>query len=101
MIDEAGSAGCPYLNTAAELHEPELSIRGAIERYLSEVEMYLCGLAEAGGVPAPDSPALQLRLVAAGLFISAVAVGAPEELGPATKHAAAVLVEAALPRAGL
>jgi AcrR family transcriptional regulator len=98
FVEAPGSAGCAYLNTAAELHEPEAPIRGAIEDYLSEVEIYLRGLAEAGGVPARDSLALELRLVAAGLFISAVAVGARKELSSATKQAAAALVEAALQR---
>jgi AcrR family transcriptional regulator len=94
FIDEPGSAGCPYLNTAAELHDPEAPIRSAIEDYLSEVEAYLRGLAEAGGGPAPHSLALQLRLVAAGAFITAVAVGRHEQLDSATKQAAAALVAA-------
>jgi AcrR family transcriptional regulator len=94
FIDEPGSSGCPYLNTAAELHDPEPPIRGAIEDYLTEVEVYLRGLAEAGGVPAPHSLALQLRLVAAGAFITAVAVGPQEQLDSATKQAAAALVAA-------
>jgi AcrR family transcriptional regulator len=96
IVEEPGSAGCPFLNTAAELHDAEPPIREAIEDYLSEVEVYLRGLAEAAGVPAPELLALQLRLVAAGLFISAVAIGAREEVGSAAKQAAAALVEAAL-----
>jgi AcrR family transcriptional regulator len=96
FMHDPGFAGCAYLNTAAELHDPDAPIRGAIEEYLSEVEAYLQGLAEAGGVPAPASLAPQLRLLAAGAVINAVAVGPREQLGSATKQAAAALVAAAL-----
>jgi AcrR family transcriptional regulator len=95
FVEGPGAEGCPFLNTAAELHDALPPTRGVIERYLAEVEEYLRGLAEAAGIQAPDSLALQLRLVAAGLFICAVAIGAREELGLATKQAAAALVEAA------
>lgn len=96
FIAEPGFAGCAYLNAAAELHEPKGPIHAAIGEYISDVEAYLRGLAEAAGLAAPRSLALQLRLVVAGALITTVAIELDESLSDAVREAAATLVGAAV-----
>jgi AcrR family transcriptional regulator len=99
LTAEAGFAGCAYLNTAAELHDPKGSIHGVIEDYASEVVDYLRGLAEAAGLADPDSLALELRLVAQGAFISVIAIGRDQSVQSEVRRAAETLIDAAFARA--
>ena len=87
MLEAPGFTGCPFLNTAAELHGPSPAIHQAVVDYLAEIEAYLRDLATAGGFPAPESLGAQLRLVVSGALITALALGDATPVAAAARSA--------------
>jgi AcrR family transcriptional regulator len=65
--------GCPYLNTAAELMEPNHPARVVIRDFLQEVEDYLADKLAAGGYAHPRMLAAELQALLAGSITLAVA----------------------------
>jgi AcrR family transcriptional regulator len=65
--------GCPYLNTAAELMEPNHSARVVIREFLQEVEDYLADKLAVGGYEHPRMLARELQALLAGSITLAVA----------------------------
>lgn len=65
--------GCPYLNTGAEITEPEHPARLIVREYLQEVEDYLEGLIAAAGYRDSRQLAAQLQTLVAGSISLAVA----------------------------
>jgi AcrR family transcriptional regulator len=65
--------GCPYLNTAAELMEPNHPARVVIREFLQEVEDYLTDKLTQGGYEHPRMLASELQALLAGSITLAVA----------------------------
>jgi AcrR family transcriptional regulator len=65
--------GCPYLNTAAELMEPNHPARVVIRDFLQEVEDYLTEKLVQGGYEHPRMLASELQALLAGSITLAVA----------------------------
>jgi AcrR family transcriptional regulator len=65
--------GCPYLNTAAELMEPNHPARVVIRDFLQEVEDYLTEMLTQGGYEHPRMLASELQALLAGSITLAVA----------------------------
>lgn len=64
--------GCPYLNTGAEITEPEHPARLVVREYLREVEDYLEALIAAAGYRESRELAAQLHTLVAGSISLAV-----------------------------
>jgi hypothetical protein len=58
--------GCPYLNTAVELGDPDHPAHPVIRAYLSEVRLYLEALLRSTAHPEPTRVAGQLQALLAG-----------------------------------
>jgi AcrR family transcriptional regulator len=71
---EAGDyVGCPYLNTALEISDPEHPAMPAIQHRLAEIERWLIDRAGDAGHPAPRRVGLQLHALLAGAIALGVA----------------------------
>ena len=64
--------GCPYLNTAVELGDPDHPADPVIRAYLSEVRQYLEGLLRSTAHPEPTRVAGQLQALLAGAMTLSV-----------------------------
>jgi AcrR family transcriptional regulator len=64
--------GCPYLNTAVELGDPDHPAHPVIRAYLSEVRQYLKGLLRSTAHPEPMRVAGQLQALIAGAITLSV-----------------------------
>jgi AcrR family transcriptional regulator len=95
LINERGFSGCPYLNTAAELRDASEVVRHELVGYSNEVEAYLVGLARRAGLPAPETAALELRLVTAGSFALMTVYGGDPAPATKAKEAAAAIIDRA------
>ena len=94
LVRDPNFDGCPYLNTAAELRDPDEGPRPAVLEFTAEVQAYLRKLAEAAGLRNPEVVAVQLQLLTAGALSLSVAGRDP---GPALGEAVEAVIRAARP----
>jgi len=95
LEDDPNFYGCPYLNTAAELRDAPGVVRREMVDFIDEVEAYLEDLARRAGLRSPGAVALQLRLLAAGMFALMNVYGGDATSGAKARQAAAAIIDAA------
>lgn len=70
-LESEAYRGCPYLNTAAEITDPDHPALGVIRAYLDEVGDYLLGLVTKAGYRDPAMLAAELHnLMAGGIMLT-------------------------------
>jgi hypothetical protein len=91
-----GSRGCPYLNAAVEITDPEHPARRVVRGFLDHMAEQLAELAAAAGMPDPPASGREVQVILAGSISQAVALGsaAPFEIG---RQAATRIIAAGLP----
>jgi AcrR family transcriptional regulator len=72
-LENEGSRGCPYLNTAIEITDPAHPARAVVREYLDEISAYLRKLLVDAGYPDADRRAMELHALLAGAISLAVA----------------------------
>jgi AcrR family transcriptional regulator len=80
--------GCPYLNAALELSDPDHPAERPIQDYFAEVQAYLRQSLASGGYPAPDEMAAELHALLAGAISLSAAT---RNLAPALAARAAAI----------
>jgi AcrR family transcriptional regulator len=85
--------GCPYLNTAAEIPDPEDRARLEAVAYLDEIRGYLVDVLEAAGSRRPEHDAARLQTVLAGGISLGAARRSTEPMRAARNAAAQLLGE--------
>jgi AcrR family transcriptional regulator len=73
-LEAEGWRGCPYLNAAVELGDPDHPAHPIIRAYLSEVRTYLTDLLRSTAHPEPVRVAGQLQALLAGAITLSVAM---------------------------
>jgi len=84
--------GCPFINVATELPDPDHPARSVAHRYKTKIRDYFVVQAEVGGADDPQLLADQLLIVLDGAFVQAV-IGATRNSG-AARLAAGTLLDA-------
>jgi AcrR family transcriptional regulator len=84
-VASAGFAGCPYLNTALELREPDGPVRAVVIGFLMELEAYLGTLAAAAGLRSHEQLATELRVLCGGCMTAAAALDQPATASEAAR----------------
>jgi AcrR family transcriptional regulator len=64
--------GCPFLNTLAEIRDPDHPAYPEVESYINEVEAYLSRTAVEAGIHDAPTMARQLRFLAMGTWLAIV-----------------------------
>ena len=72
-LEGEGFRGCPYLNTGAEITEPDHPARPIVQAYLQEIEDYLAGLIAAAGHADARRLAAEIQTLTAGAIALVVA----------------------------
>lgn len=91
---EAGDyRGCPYLNTAIELGDPDHQAMPVVRSYLDEIQQYLAEIVEAAGYREPALVAAQLQIMVAGAITLGVAVRSGGPAIAASEAASRMLAE--------
>jgi AcrR family transcriptional regulator len=84
----AGFRGCPFVNTATELADPEHPARQVARDFKLQLRDYFAGQAERGGAASPQQLADQLIVVFDGAIVQAVmGTAAGDGAGPAAARA--------------
>jgi AcrR family transcriptional regulator len=83
--------GCPFVNTAIELHDPAHQASGVALAFKRELEVYFQRQAESLGAPDPRFLAAQLTMLFDGAAVRAVMRAAPLD-GLALRAAAQLLI---------
>lgn len=69
-LEDHGYLGCPFLNTLAEIRDPEAAARREVESFVAEVEGYFAATAEEAGLENPAELARRMRYISMGLFMA-------------------------------
>ena len=93
-FEAEGYRGCPYLNAAVEITDPDHPALGVLRGYLDYVAEQLTSLAAAAGLPEPESAGHQLQILLAGALSQALARHSMEPFQTA-REAATRLVDSA------
>jgi AcrR family transcriptional regulator len=64
--------GCPYLNTLAEIRDPDHPAYSEVDSYIDEVEAYLSRTAHDAEIRDPSTVGRQLRFLAMGTWLAIV-----------------------------
>jgi AcrR family transcriptional regulator len=96
-IERPGFRGCPFVNAAAEVADPDHPVVEEVRRFRREVEDFLARTAAGAGFHRPERLAAQLSLLVSGTFVAATATGSAAPAAIARAAAEAVLARA--PRA--
>ncbi|MGZ8474603.1 MAG: MEDS domain-containing protein [Candidatus Limnocylindria bacterium] len=89
-----GYRGCPYLNAAVEITDPDHPALRVVRGFLDRLQGQLVSLAAAAGMPAPEAAGRRLQILLAGALSQSVARHSAEPFGFA-REAAIRLVESA------
>ncbi len=91
-FEAEGSRGCPYLNAAVEITDPDHPALGVVRGFLDHVREQLTSVVVAAGLPEPEAIGFQLQILLAGALSQAVACHSTEPFRFA-QQAATRLVE--------
>ena len=89
--------GCPFINAAAELPDPELPARDVARRHKQELRKWIRQQADAGGVVDPDTLSWQLMTLFDGAIAQRLVLGAEAAAAPVLAAATALIVAARAP----
>jgi AcrR family transcriptional regulator len=95
-LSRPGYRGCPQLNVAAELPDPNHPARKVALAHKEKMRSHLSALAERMGLQRPDEVGRQLALAFDGAFISAP-FGDGERLSATLRDTVRLIVESARP----
>jgi AcrR family transcriptional regulator len=83
--------GCPFINAAAELPDPELPARGVARRHKQELRHWIRQQADAGGLVDPDTLSWQLMTLFDGAIAQRLVLGAEAPAEPVLAAATALI----------
>lgn len=97
MVADGSFRGCPYVNAVTEIGERKHAAVAIAVQFKEERRRWYRSLLERMKVKDPDALATQIQLLAEGAIATALVRGDPAA-ARAARDAAAVLIDAALPR---
>ena len=95
LIADGSFRGCPYVNAVAELGDPKHPATGIALQFKEQRRLWYKALLERIGVNDPAALAIQLQILAEGVFGAALVRGDPA-IARSARAAAEVLLDAAM-----
>ena len=86
--------GCPFINAAAELPDPELPARDVARHHKQELRHWIRQQADAGGIVDPDTLSWQLMTLFDGAIAQRLVLGAEAPAEPVLAAATALVAAA-------